>query len=661
MPLRQPLTDAGQWLPKRLDTTPSHTIPTSGEPRREDTLKGAWHPRPVGVGRATFLSRLASSPHQIMESVNGQACDRCHRRKTRCDKRRSACTACKNANTTCTYSARPKEPVYRRDYVERLERRARQLESNNRALHEQISQANQVSSPASHVREIGNISQPSMPPPDAMVESCQEAADTVSFLSTHAGSDRQFLGSASGLYLASLIRASIQQPTNASCVAHENRSSKGAAWSTDHNALPPRQMAKSLIDAYLAHDALCYPIVHPKQVSAAVENIYANAGQNRISPFHGFVFNMLLAIATAQVYKFHWQVLPDAETHHQRAMAYLDSVLSAGGLHGLQAMLLSCQFRLSSSTKDASGSLWHMVGVASRMCFELGLHRESTYSFGPASLRRGEDELLSISELEQIHRQCFWCVFCLDRVVSITLGRPLAVHLEDTDVALPSAPIEEREEEVVSPQSNGSRDSLRIEPSYRMAVFAHIIRYRALCGKILITLHRGRRGATPPLNERIAKRNELAAELEAWRVDTAFLKLPEMDLSIPLAEARSSFRSEAWYELLYQNGVLLLYRPSPSNASSGTQDEDNSVRNTHAAAKQSITLYGYLFQSRKINFSWITLHAVFLAGLSYVHAVSQHLRETRKQRNGIVQTSPRLLLTQNREYFPVFSFPRTLN
>jgi hypothetical protein len=50
-----------------------------------------------------------------------------------------------------------------------------------------------------------------------------------------------------------------------------------------------------------------------------------------------------------------------------------------------------------------------------------------------------------------------------------------------------------------------------------------------------------------------------------------------------------------------------------------------------AAAKQSITLYSYLFRSRKINFSWMVLHAVFLSGLSYIYALSRLFREMRRQ------------------------------
>jgi hypothetical protein len=62
--------------------------------------------------------------------------------------------------------------------------------------------------------------------------------------------------------------------------------------------------------------------------------------------------------------------------------------------------------------------------------------------------------------------------------------------------------------------------------------------------------------------------------------------------------------------------------------------DSNSLQNIFSSAKQAITLYAYLHRSRKINYSWITLHSVFMAGLSYIYAVSRHFRERRRGTRG---------------------------
>ncbi|KAF2653249.1 hypothetical protein K491DRAFT_603275 [Lophiostoma macrostomum CBS 122681] len=586
-----------------------------------------------------------------------QACDRCHRRKTRCDKRRPECTACIKASVACAYSTRTKEPLYRRDYVEKLERRARQLELNNRALEDRLATVSGTDPPPTNLEsqhsnwnirdsntQRGGMDTESNDDTNSPAPIGNDIASEVTFLSTHAGGDRQFLGSASGLFLASLVRGAVREETETSSLrlaSPGNGVTAKSNWSIDHDTLPPRQMTNSLIDAYMAHDALCYPILAPSVILTIVDAMYADRAYPRTARFGAFAFHMLLSIGTAQVYKFNWQILPDAETHHQRAMVYLDSVLSRGGIEAIQALLLCCQYRLSSSTKDASGSLWHLVGIAARMCFELGLHRETSYPLKDHDTLMVDETALAQHEAQEVRRRCFWCVFCLDRVVSITLGRPLALHIEDIDVELPSVVGNEL---AFTPTENAnSPGSLRMAASYRVAIFVHIVRYRALCGKFLTSLHRGGRQQIQSQEQFQRTRSRLAEELESWRLDTVSLKLPEIDLATPLAEARSSFRSKAWYELLYQNGILLLYRPSPAT----NDDESDSLRRIHSAAKQSVTLYAYLFKSRKINFSWITLHTVFLAGLSYIYSVSSHLRERRKQRKNTTITPRNLDLAQD--------------
>lgn len=360
----------------------------------------------------------------MADASQGQACDRCHRRKTRCDKQRPTCGPCQRAKAGCIYSERAKQSMYRREFVESLERRIHQLEATNRRLTTVASAVSAVS--ASTPRTTSSNVQPP-----------NDVASEVSFLSTSAGGDRQFLGSTSGILLASLVKAGLtltpeSQPYATASSISPSASTSGPNWGPDDTELPPEQLSRSLVEAYLAHDHLSYPFLHPQAVQATVDSIYNDATFPRSHPFETFMFNMILAIATSQVYKFNWQVLPDAETHHHRAMTHLNNVLCKGGLRTLQAMLLLCQFRLSSSTKDASGSkyegtlkleptltsypgLWHLVGIAARMCFELGLHRETMYKLNKSSITHEDSCLSPKFEENEIRRRCFWSVFALDR------------------------------------------------------------------------------------------------------------------------------------------------------------------------------------------------------------------------------------------------------
>lgn len=209
-------------------------------------------------------------------------------------------------------------------------------------------------------------------------------------------------------------------------------------------------------------------------------------------------------------------------------------------------------------------------------------------------------------------------------MVSINLGRPLAIRLEDIDVALPDPQFDL---DVNPPDCSFQPTST--ETFSRTALFVHIVRYRILCGKVLVSLHSGLRTAhKSDETSTVASRDRLGAELEEWRRETTALHLPAVDLSSAIPGDRSSFRAHEWYELLYHNALLMLYRPLPELSPTNSKTPAI-IRSIFKAAKQSITLYAHLHRSRRINYTWITLHAVFMAGLSYVYAVGRHFRAKR--------------------------------
>ena len=177
-------------------------------------------------------------------------------------------------------------------------------------------------------------------------------------------------------------------------------------------------------------------------------------------------------------------------------------------------------------------------------------------------------------------------------------------------------------------------------------MFVHIVRYRVICGNILSALHNTSSRAQGDATSALAARDKLATDLAQWHHETAALSLPEINLSNPLLGDQSSYRAREWYELLYYNALLMLYRPSPALSSAPPQDA-GVLQTIFVAAKQSITLYSHLHRSRRINYTWITLHSVFMAGLSYVYAVGRHFR-ARKRRtpvsiSSLLQSDPTII------------------
>ena len=150
--------------------------------------------------------------------------------------------------------------------------------------------------------------------------------------------------------------------------------------------------------------------------------------------------------------------------------------------------------------------------------------------------------------------------------MSITLGRPLAIHLQDTDVSLPDPSLD-------ATVNHCESDTDQLAPTFcRTALFVHIVRYRIICGDILSALHNGSTRTQTDEAPALAARDRLANELATWRRDTANLSLSDVDLSSTLPGDRSSFRTREWYEMLYHNALLMLYRPSPGLSSASSRD-----------------------------------------------------------------------------------------
>ncbi|KAK2774716.1 hypothetical protein FQN53_003523 [Emmonsiellopsis sp. PD_33] len=80
--------------------------------------------------------------------------------------------------------------------------------------------------------------------------------------------------------------------------------------------------------------------------------------------------------------------------------------------------------------RDAFSQPWYWTGVAISLCQIIGLHR-------PPDLSRFD---LSLDdERRRFWRRLWWCCFFRDRWLSLTLGRPLRINLEDCDMAMPVA------------------------------------------------------------------------------------------------------------------------------------------------------------------------------------------------------------------------------
>ncbi|KAI4946760.1 hypothetical protein J4E91_006932 [Alternaria rosae] len=223
------------------------------------------------------------------------------------------------------------------------------------------------------------------------------------------------------------------------------------------------------------------------------------------------------------------------------------------------------------------------------------------------------------------------------------MDRPLAIRNDDVDTALPSDLCDEiLLSGVETPMAE------HLVKCRRIAIFVQIIRYRLLCGDIIETLHNQRR-KDQSHDELRHRRDQFVADLNVWRLNAKGVALSG---SVDDARSSSCFTSPIWFEMIYHNAVLMLHRPSPTL---DTSRDSAAVQAIFTSSKASISSYASLHRIGLLNHSWLSLQALFMAGLSYVYAVTMHYQASRRQQGH----QPSGLLIKNPSTMEVISDTRT--
>ncbi|KAL4864330.1 fungal-specific transcription factor domain-containing protein [Aspergillus spectabilis] len=271
--------------------------------------------------------------------------------------------------------------------------------------------------------------------------------------------------------------------------------------------------------------------------------------------------------------------------------------------------------------------------MAIRHCVELGYHR-STECY-----RRNADTLT-----KEMLKRCFWVAYDIDRVAAFILGRPVGIPEDSIDVELPM----DIDDEHITPAgfSCSPRTSSNDTPT-AMTGALHVIRLRRLWAKFNDSLYSKTSRFTGD-NQTKTVVEGLRAELEEWRAS-----LPSQ-LDFAHSNPLSVFASSEWFRIAYDHSILLLYRPFIT--STEQRENDPSVLLSLAemhdeemverafdecarCAREMCLLYRRLYQSSSIQFTWGSLHILFLGGLTYLYCLwrSRRVRE-KTRRTDVVST-----------------------
>lgn len=357
----------------------------------------------------------ASSSHQHHPSAASisrskrvsTACDFCRKRKKKCDFRYPNCSACTRAGVRCTIP--PPGPQVAsasvpRDQLENLQKRVKWLEEVVRRR-TGVSVADLATGTTVDGEGdpdwwyqvpsiLANSSHHSGPPSVSSPDST--GGSSVSAEPQGFGSQLPNVGE--------IFRDQLEHRRPS--VARPVTKSPRILW------LSSLEETERVANRYFDSMGYQYPFLHRSEFMGSLHRLWS--GWTPTPEVHNS-YHITLAIA----------LLIGAPEDNQPAEFYrvsqetLPLALQNEDLPALRALLSLALYTMFATTGP---SVWHVLGSAMRLSTSLGLHKAR-----PAA---------SLAE-EEMSKRAFWSLYNLDRLIAVTLGRPLGIADDDISVGLP--------------------------------------------------------------------------------------------------------------------------------------------------------------------------------------------------------------------------------
>ncbi|RAK96048.1 fungal specific transcription factor domain-containing protein [Aspergillus ibericus CBS 121593] len=556
------------------------------------------------------------SPSPSSTARASTSCRRCHRRKKRCDRTLPQCETCLHARVACSFLDDDRlVGTYSIAYVQGLESRVRELEKELSAVLTSPRPGFEFDPPIVNFAtppETDTFDEfPLLTPP---VQARKDIlAEEVKRLSLEATAERH-LGSSSGWSFAKLTQAVLRRlsPDKAEfvfdgvddgldgplpsfddasgslldfnafsspCLFHQLSLSQVLE---DESVLADLQLPDKghmtyLMDFYFAHSHTLYPIIRRNEFITVLWRVY-NHPEEPLAGSALWMFRVWMVLAIGSTAHSSVSLVEKSESvlYYNKAMGYFEEAFELGDMAALEVLMLQVSY---SFFNQIGPNTFFLVGVAARMAIGMGLHTSSSY----ANLS---------TDVIEYRKRIFFSLYMMDRVVSISLGRPFAIHDDDIDIE----PFSDIDDEPPHP----------LHPS-TLSIPLHILSLRRIASEIATTVHSPR---TTPLSlpQREHLLQTLHSKLLTWRRTMPF-PLPSTPSPIP-------HLSTNWYDLNYYTHLMMLYRPSPLFPSL----DEHKVKILAMAAAMSIRQAMNMHRQHRFAYNWLNLLTVFQAAVALVYA-----------------------------------------
>ncbi|KAL9099934.1 MAG: hypothetical protein Q9163_004636, partial [Psora crenata] len=178
--------------------------------------------------------------------------------------------------------------------------------------------------------------------------------------------------------------------------------------------LPPKDVADVLLHQYRYTIHPTLPMLHWHSFQDQYEAVYRDGSLHNVPRVWSA---LLFAVFACGTLHRSWH---EGQKYLEVSRSLIDLWTEDLTLDHARAALLNCMFLVESNLKSAG---WTWIGIAVRICFDIGLHCEAG-TWSPIE--------------EEMRRRVWWSIYACDCLLSLELGRPAMVKEDDCDVGMPS-------------------------------------------------------------------------------------------------------------------------------------------------------------------------------------------------------------------------------
>lgn len=327
-----------------------------------------------------------------------------------------------------------------------------------------------------------------------------------------------------------------------------------------------------------------FPTLHEPTFAKDIDDAYADTPD----PYKNFVVRMVLAIS---MQKLDTQYAGLADSYYLAAMTHVEAVIRPKDLKTLQCLVLIAQYSLLTPTRTA---IYYIVGLATRLCQQLGLTEEKTVISGVSM------GLVDPVQLD-MRRRLSWIVLSMEFGLSHSLGRPngFATGEDHVDVAF----FEKVDDTLITTEG-----ILPGPLSEKKVMAVHFFKMRLLQAEIRRVLYQGKR--VDPKDDQDPWFARMEQKLEDWLEASPsspswgkpwYVSLNYSVLMPVLTLTR--------FKVKLNTMIVFLFRPSP-------QVPKPSVRAAilcYDAAASNVVSAGRDVENPAVDITWIFLQSLFMA------------------------------------------------